>query len=85
MSMFQPLSKSGRPKQPVHLHADNTHYVVDKERDTIHKHTADMVPSDPTSFDSWSHYPNKMTYTRSTSVITHTKFVHGTAQMVNEK
>jgi hypothetical protein len=66
--MFQPLSKSGRTEQPAHLHADKTHYVVDKERDTIHKHTADMVRSDPTSFNSWSHYPNKMTYTRTTSV-----------------
>ena len=67
LSMFQPRSKFGRTEQPVHLHADNTHYV-DKERDTIHKHTADMVRSDPTSFDSWSHYPTKMTYTRTTSV-----------------
>ena len=67
MSIFQPLNKSGNTQQPVHLHAHNTHYV-DKERDTIHKHTADRVRTDPTSFDSWSHYPNKMTYTRTTSV-----------------
>jgi hypothetical protein len=64
-------SKSGRIKQPVHLHADNTHYVVDEERDTIHKHRVDMVRTDPTSFNSWSHYPNKMTYTRTTSVTSH--------------
>ena len=72
MSLFKPLSMSGRTKQAVHLHADNTHYVVDKERDTIHKHTADMVRCDPTSFDSWSNYPNKMTYTRTTSVTSRT-------------
>jgi len=69
MYMFQPPSKSGRPKQPVHLHADNTHYVVDKERNTIHKHTADIWSVlTPRPFDSWSHYPNKMTYTRTISV-----------------
>jgi hypothetical protein len=71
MSMFQALSKSGRIKQPVHLHADNTHYVVDEERDTIHKHRVDMVHTDPTSFNSWPHYPNKMTHTRTTSVTSH--------------
>ena len=83
--LIQPLSKSGRPKQLVHLHADNAHYVMDKERDTIHKHTADMVLSDPTSFDSWSHTSElndlHKDYKRD---IKHTKLIHGTAQRANE-